>query len=162
MQYLLFIAYALQSAVNPHIWHSVVLYCREPGWRSWLKSTKRLCSVKTNSHVLPGIAVQILLKSLEQCNYDATRFSWPHRPAVLSDFLCWLLFFEQRWIKSHLGDFNYTYEKHLSVVESAFTFSFSPISQLSQYHRPRARSKFSNSLQCKNAPISSSQVRSRR
>jgi len=47
-------------------------------------------------------------------------------------------------------------------VESAFTFAFSPISQLSQYHKPNARSKSSSSLQCKNAPISSSQVRSRR
>ena len=111
---------------------------------------------------LPYPAVQILLKSLEQCNYDATRFSWPHRPAVLYDFLCWLLFCRLRWIKSRLGDSNYTYEKHLSVVESAFTFSFSPIPQLSQYHRPSERSNSSKSLQCKNAPISSSQVRSRR
>jgi len=28
LQYLLFMDYDLQSAVNPHIWHSVVLYCR--------------------------------------------------------------------------------------------------------------------------------------
>jgi len=34
-----------------------------------------------------------------------------------------------------------TYKKHLCVVESAFTFSFSPIPQLLQYHRPSARSK---------------------
>jgi len=32
LQYLLFIDYDQQSAVNPHIWHAVVLYCREqPG-----------------------------------------------------------------------------------------------------------------------------------
>ena len=110
----------------------------------------------------PVEAVQILLKPLEQCNYNATWFSWPHRPAVLYNFLCWLLFFGLLWIKSHLGDSNYTYKKHLSVVESAFTFSFSPILQLSQYHRPSARSKPSNSLHCKNAPVLSSQVRSRR
>ena len=47
-------------------------------------------------------------------------------------------------------------------MESCFTFSFSPIPQLSQYHRPNPRSKSFESLQCKNAPISSSQVRSRR
>jgi len=29
LQYLLFMDYDLQSAVNPHIRHSVVLYCRE-------------------------------------------------------------------------------------------------------------------------------------
>ena len=71
-------------------------------------------------------AVQILLKSLEECNYDTTRLSWPHRLAVVYDFLCWLLFFGLRWIKSRLSDSNCTYKKHLSVVESAFTFSFSP------------------------------------
>jgi len=38
-------------------------------------------------------AVQILLKSLEDFIYDATRFSWPHLLAVIHDFLCWLLFF---------------------------------------------------------------------
>ena len=33
--------------------------------------------------------------------------------------------------KSHLGDSNNTHKKHLCVVESAFTFPFSPIPQLS-------------------------------
>ena len=32
-------------------------------------------------------------------------------------------------------------QKNLCVVESCFTFSFSPIPQLSQYHRPNPRSK---------------------
>jgi len=62
----------------------------------------------------PVQAVQIVvgLKSLEDCDYNATRFSWPHRPAV-HDFLCWLLFFGLQQIKSHLGDSNNTYKKHL-------------------------------------------------
>jgi len=47
-------------------------------------------------------------------------------------------------------------------VELAFTFSFQHIPQLSQNCRSIARSKSSNSLQCKNAPMWSSQVRSRR
>ena len=89
----------------------------------------------------PVEAVQILSKPLEECNYDSTQFSWPDRPAVLHDFLCWMLFFGLHWIKSHLGDSNNTYKKNLCVVESCFTFSFSPIPQLSQYHRPNPRSK---------------------
>ena len=89
----------------------------------------------------PVEAVQILLKSLEDSSYDATRFSWPHRPAILHNFLCWLLFFGQHYIKSLLGDSNNTYKKYLCVVESAFIFSFSPLPRLSQYHGPSAHSK---------------------
>jgi len=37
-------------------------------------------------------------------------------------------------------------------VESAFTFSFSPNRQLSQYHMPSASSKSFESLQRKNVP----------
>jgi len=79
----------------------------------------------------PVEAVQILVKSLEECNCDETRFSTPHRPAVLHDFFCWLLFFGLHKIKSHLGDSNNTYTKHVCEVDSGFTFSFSPIPQLS-------------------------------
>jgi len=74
------------AAVNLHIWHSVVLQSID-----WLMV---LTEIKTNSHFLPSReAVQILLKSPEECNNDATWFSWPHRPAVLHDFRWWLLFF---------------------------------------------------------------------
>jgi len=65
----------------------------------------------------PVEVVQILLKSFEECNDNAMQFSWRHRPAVLHDFLCRLLFFGLHQIKSRLGYSNYTYEKHLSVVE---------------------------------------------
>jgi len=57
---------------------------------------------------------------------------------------------------------NNTYKKHLCVVESGFTFSFLSIPQLSQYHRPNPMKQIFESLQCKNAPVSSSLVRSRR
>jgi len=59
----MFIDYYLQSAVNPHISHSVVVHCREQtGQWSWLKSTKWLCNVKLTPISCPVEAVQILLK----------------------------------------------------------------------------------------------------
>ena len=45
------------------------------------------------------------------------------------------------------------------ITFHVFIFTYSP---LLQYHRPSARSKSPNSLQCENARISSSQLRSRR
>jgi len=56
------------------------------------------CKNKLPFPALHREAIQILLKSLEQYNYDATWFSWPNRPAIIYDFLCWLLFFGLRWI----------------------------------------------------------------
>jgi len=52
----------------------------------------------------PVEAVQILLKSLEECNYDATRF-----------FMLAVIF-RTTLNKSHLGDSNNTCKKHLCVV----------------------------------------------
>jgi len=105
------------------------------------------CLRRSDRHESNGMghveAVQNLSKSLEEWNYDATQFLWPDRPAVLRDFdfLCWRLLFVLHSMKSHLGDSNNTYKKNLCVVESCFTSSFSPIPQLSQYHRPNPRSK---------------------
>jgi len=60
---------------------------------------------KQTPNSCPVVAVQILLKSLEECKYNATQFSWPHRPAVLYNFLCWLsilLAFKSRQILTAL------------------------------------------------------------
>jgi len=67
-----------------------------------------------------------VLKPLEECNYDVTRFSLIPQQFSTKAPLCSGL---------------------------SFHFSFSPIPQLLQHHRPSAQSKSSSSLQCKNANI---------
>jgi len=48
-----------------------------------------------NSHFLPcrSCSNSIKVTWTVQLRCDATRFSWPDRPAVLHDFFRWLLFF---------------------------------------------------------------------
>ena len=77
MAYLLFIDYYVQSAVNPHIRHSCCIVLQRTGWLMIVTEINKLAlQCKNNSHFLPCRSCSnSILKSLEDCNYDATRFS---------------------------------------------------------------------------------------
>ena len=129
---------------------------------SWLKSIKWLCNMqKKNSHFLlrGSCSNSVKVTWSVQLRCDAVFLTTSPSSSILFSLL--VVVFVLHETKSPLGESNYTYEKHVSVMESLFTFSYSPLSQLSQYHRPSARSKSSSSLQCENTPTSISQVRSR-
>jgi len=49
-----------------------------------IKQVTLQCAGKHQTPIsCPEEAVKILLKSLDKCNYEATRFAWSHWPAVL-------------------------------------------------------------------------------
>ena len=91
-----------------------------PDWNQ--PSGFAMCRKKTNSHFLPCRSCwnSIEVNWRVQLKCDAVFMTSSPSSSVIS----------RPTLKSRLSDSNYTYEKHVSVVESAFTFSFSPIPQL--------------------------------
>jgi len=136
----LFIGYYLQSAVNPHIsLCCIVLQSAENRVRlvsdlDWNQQSS-FAMWKVNPISCPVEAVQIpLVTWWLELRCDAVFMT--SSPSSSARFSLLAVIFRTTLNKSHLGNSNNTYKKHLCVVESAFTFSFSPIPQLSQYHKP--------------------------
>jgi len=71
-------------------------------------------------------------------------------PLIFLPCICFVSVYASTAAKSYILNYMWTAANFIikgrrlctdGVVESTFTFSFSPITQLSQYHRPSARSK---------------------
>ena len=151
--------------MNPHIWHSLLLYCREEtGWWLWLKSTKLLCNVKTNSHFLPCRSCS-LFKFYQSHLKSAITMPRAFHHLIAQQFST--IFSAGCYFS------DYTEENHTSAIPTTstkkplcsgimlhlFIFTYSAAFAIPQ---AKPTKQIFESLQCKNAPMSSSQVRSRR
>jgi len=163
LQCLVFIDYDLLSAVNPHIWHSVVLYCRvQTGWWSWLKSTKWLCSVKTNSHFLPCRSCSNSVKVTWRVQLQCDAVFMTSSPSSSLRFSLLAVVFRTTLNKITSRRFHQHLRKApfcSGISFHLFIFTYSPAFAIPWAKRTK---QIFESLQCKNAPISSPQVRSRR
>jgi len=120
-----------------------LLYCAAKNWlvndREWNQQSG-FALLKTNSHFLTCRSCSNCSKVTWRLQLQCDVVFMASSPSNSPRFSLLAIIFWTTVKKITSLQFQQHLKKHLCVVEPAFAFSFSPIPQLSQYHRPNSLS----------------------